>query len=80
MTPLRLVAVAGGIAGAAAFSVLTWAVSKAAAEVDRRTGLHTFRDPGDEHALWVARLRRQAELDALDGAIKRHPAGKKRPR
>jgi hypothetical protein len=80
MTPLRLLTVAGGIAGAAAFSALTWAISRAAAEVDRRTGLHTFREPSDEHAMWVARLRRQAELDAIELSIRRHPAGKRRPR
>jgi hypothetical protein len=36
-------------------------------------------DAEAEHELWVLRLRRQAYADALDGAISRHPAGKRRP-
>jgi hypothetical protein len=87
VTPLRLLAVAGGAAGAAVFSVITWSASRAMREFDRTVNqaLATVvddppPDPEAEHELWVLRLRRQAYADALDAAISRHPAGKKRPR
>lgn len=87
MTPLRLVAVAGGVAGAAAFSVITWLASRVTCEFDRVVdqALRAVRQPpppetATEHAEWVMKLRRQAELDAIEGSIRRHPAGKRRPR